>query len=87
MDDRKANLKKDISLRLRKIEGQVKGIQKMVDSETCCKDVLVQIAAVRAAINKVGGLMLEDYALNCMNLDEDDESVKQLIDTMVRFLK
>lgn len=59
----------------------------MVDSETCCKDVLVQIAAVRAAINKVGGLMLEDYALNCMNLDEDDESVKQLIDTMVRFLK
>lgn len=87
MDDRKANLKKDISLRLRKIEGQVKGIQKMVDSETCCKDVLVQIAAVRAAINKVGGLMLEDYALNCMNLDEDDERVKQLIDTMVRFLK
>lgn len=87
MDDKKADLKKDISLRLRKIEGQVKGIQKMVDSETCCKDVLVQIAAVRAAINKVGGLMLEDYALNCMNLDEDDERVKQLIDTMVRFLK
>ncbi|MCI6277898.1 MAG: metal-sensitive transcriptional regulator [Clostridium sp.] len=87
MDDKKADLKKDISLRLRKIEGQVKGIQKMVDSETCCKDVLVQIAAVRAAINKVGGLMLEDYALNCMNLDEEDERVKQLIDTMVRFLK
>lgn len=87
MDDRKANLKKDISLRLKKVEGQVKGIQKMVDSETCCKDVLVQIAAVRAAINKVGGLMLEDYALNCMNLDEEDEKIKQLIDTMVRFLK
>ena len=87
MDDKKADLKKDISLRLRKIEGQVKGIQKMVDSETCCKDVLVQIAAVRAAINKVGGLMLEDYALNCMNLDVEDERVKQLIDTMVRFLK
>lgn len=87
MDDRKANLKKDISLRLRKIEGQVKGIQKMVDSETCCKDVLVQIAAVRAAINKVGGLMLEDYALNCMNLNDEDEKINQLIDTMVRFLK
>ena len=55
MDDNKSNLKKDISLRLRKIEGQVKGIQKMVDSGSCCKDILVQIAAVRAAINKVGG--------------------------------
>lgn len=87
MDDNKSKLKKDISLRLRKIEGQVKGIQKMVDSGSCCKDILVQIAAVRAAINKVGGLMLEDYALNCMNLDEEDENVKQLIDTMVRFLK
>ena len=46
---------KDIQVRLRKIEGQVKGIEKMVASEACCKNILVQVAAVRAAMNKVGG--------------------------------
>lgn len=87
MDERKDELKKDILVRLRRIEGQVKGIQNMVDSGVCCRDVLVQIAAIRAAINKVGGLMLENYAYNCMELEEDDEQVKKLIDTLLMFLK
>lgn len=54
-------LVKDIQVRLRKIQGQVKGIEKMVSSEACCKNILVQVAAVRAAMNKVGGLVLERY--------------------------
>jgi len=53
---------KDILNRLRRIEGQVKGIQGMVEKETCCTDVLVQISAIRSAINKVGVLMIENYA-------------------------
>ncbi len=57
--------KKDIQNRLKRIEGQVKGIEKMVDNETCCKDILIQIAAIRAAINKVGTLVLENYAKDC----------------------
>ena len=40
--------------RLNRIEGQVKGIQKMVDEERYCIDILTQISAVRSAINKVG---------------------------------
>lgn len=87
MDEKKDNLKKDISVRLRRIEGQVKGIERMMDNEACCKDVLVQIAAVRAAINKVGGLILENYAVNCMSLDEENPEIKKLIDTMIMFLK
>ncbi|MCM1992591.1 metal-sensitive transcriptional regulator [Oceanirhabdus seepicola] len=80
---------KDIIIRLRKIEGQVKGIEKMVSSETCCRNILVQVAAIRSAINKVGGLVLEHYASNCLDLkdQETEEGVKELIDTFMMFLK
>ncbi len=53
-------LVKDIQVRLRKIEGQVKGIEKMVTSEACCKNILVQVAAVSAAMSKVGGLSFRE---------------------------
>ncbi|WP_027634081.1 metal-sensitive transcriptional regulator [Clostridium hydrogeniformans] len=87
MEAKNEALKKDICVRLRRIEGQVKGIQNMVNNEVCCRDVLVQVAAVRAAMNKVGGLMLENYAYNCMDFDEEDERIQQLISALVMFLK
>ena len=43
--------------RLNRIEGQVKGIQKMVDEERYCIDILTQISAIRSAINKVGSII------------------------------
>ena len=83
-------LVKDIKVRLRKIEGQVKGIEKMVSSEACCKNILVQVAAARAAMNKVGGLILERYTKNCL-LSENDavekEKVDELVSTFLMFLK
>jgi DNA-binding FrmR family transcriptional regulator len=81
---------KDILNRLRRIEGQVKGIQGMVEKEICCTDVLVQISAIRAAINKVGILMIEKYAYNCLELGEkaeDEEKLKELLKIMNSFMK
>ncbi|KMT21280.1 metal-sensitive transcriptional regulator [Clostridium cylindrosporum] len=83
--------KKNIITRLRRIEGQVKGIQRMIENDEDCTEVLVQIAAVRAAINKVGGVVLENYSKNCIlkvaeNKDAEDE-MNKLIDTIVRFTK
>ncbi|MDK2815257.1 MAG: CsoR family transcriptional regulator, copper-sensing transcriptional repressor, partial [Thermoanaerobacter sp.] len=51
--------KGDLLRRLRKIEGQVKGIQKMIENDAHCVDVLVQVAAVRSAINSVGKILLK----------------------------
>ena len=56
MDNNK--YRKDISNRLKRIEGQVKGIQGMVEKDACCDDILIQISAVRSAINKVGSMMI-----------------------------
>lgn len=77
--------------RLRRIEGQVKGIQKMVDNDKCCGDILIQIAAARAALNKVGGIILEDHMKDCLkdSLKEDaDESVlDELVQVIVKYTK
>lgn len=90
MTECKEKRKKDIQNRLKRIEGQVKGIQGMVDKDVCCKDVLIQISAIRSAINKVGALMLENYACNCLSIDdksEEEENIKELIKTMNTFIK
>jgi len=77
--------------RLRRVEGQVKGIQKMVNEQKYCGDILIQIAAARAALNKVGGIILENYMKECLkeNYDSDnkEEMIDKLIDTMIKYTK
>jgi CsoR family transcriptional regulator, copper-sensing transcriptional repressor len=52
--------------RLARIEGHVRGVMRMVEEDTPCPDVLVQIAAVRSALNSVGQIILEDHLRSCM---------------------
>jgi CsoR family transcriptional regulator, copper-sensing transcriptional repressor len=77
--------------RLNKIEGQIKGIRKMIEGNICCNDVLIQISAAKAAINKVGMKLLEVYSEKCINeLDDsaDKEKVlKELLDTLEAYMK
>jgi len=83
--------REDVLKRLRKIEGQVKGIQKMVENGKECSDLLIQVSAVRAAINKVGGLILENHSKECiakaLNKEDSENAINELVDTMVRFIK
>lgn len=91
MEDKGKVTKKDIQARLRRIEGQIKGIEKMVDNEVCCKDILIQVAAARAAINKVGTIVLENYAKGCFECDsenkEQSQKIEELVTTLTMFLK
>lgn len=87
------NDKEALQKRLKRIEGQVKGIQKMVEEERYCVDILVQISAIRSAINKVGAIILENHVKGCVsnsikNNDEDIEStINELVDTINKFTK
>ena len=54
--------KKDLQDRLRRIEGQVRGIQRMVEEQRDCRDVVVQLAAVKAAVASLNTLVAENYA-------------------------
>lgn len=53
--------------RLKRIEGQVRGLQKMIEDDRYCVDVLVQISAVKAALDKVGYQMMERHAKMCVS--------------------
>jgi DNA-binding FrmR family transcriptional regulator len=58
--------KDQLITRLRRIEGQVRGIQRMVDDDRYCIDVVTQIAAVQAALDKVALGLLDDHARHCV---------------------
>jgi DNA-binding FrmR family transcriptional regulator len=85
------DFKEDVRKRLNKIEGQVKGIQRMIDDEKNCVDILTQIAAVRSAINKVGTMVLEMYSNECMenavNSGDKERVMSELMNAVQKFLK
>jgi DNA-binding FrmR family transcriptional regulator len=61
-----ASDKDDYLKRLRRIEGQVRGLQRMVDEDTYCIDVLTQVAAVTKALQAVSLGLLEDHLAHCV---------------------
>lgn len=77
--------------RLKKIEGQVRGLQRMIEEDRYCVDVLVQVAAVKAAMNKVGLALMEGHARGCMQAatrrGEGDQAVGELMEVLERFVK
>jgi DNA-binding FrmR family transcriptional regulator len=83
--------KEDILKRLRRIEGQIRGIQKMIDENKSCTDTLTQVAAVRAAINKVGSLILEKHSMTCIqnvvSSDDKEKALNDLTKTMKSFMR
>ncbi|SDH93152.1 DNA-binding transcriptional regulator, FrmR family [Desulfosporosinus hippei DSM 8344] len=83
--------KDDIVRRLKKIEGQVKGIQRMVESDKYCVDVLIQVAAVRAALNRVGTIVFEHHSRGCMRNavenNNQEAAIEELIGVLAKFIK
>jgi len=82
--------KKEIMVRLRKLEGQLKGIQRMVEGEKYCVDVLNQLSAVVGATQKVGIIILKDHIQGCIRdaLIQDnsaDNHIEELLTVIERF--
>ncbi len=88
----KADHKDQLTNRLRRIEGQVRGVQRMVDEEAYCVDILTQISSLIAASEKVAALVLRDHVEHCVkesirNEDEAEEKIDELVAAVERFLK
>jgi DNA-binding FrmR family transcriptional regulator len=88
----KAKDKELLQNRLRRIEGQVRGVQRMVDEESYCIDVLTQIASVVAALEKVGTILLKDHVEHCVreSIEKDKdvgEKIEELTAAVERFLR
>jgi len=78
--------------RLKRIEGQVRGLQRMIEEEQSCGEVLTQIAAVRAALAGVARGIFETHSKACIEqalLDEDGgaEAIEDLLQSLGRLIK
>jgi DNA-binding FrmR family transcriptional regulator len=86
-----AATKDDLQARLRRIEGQVRGLQRMVDEDTYCIDVLTQVNSVVAALRAVGLGLLDDHVRHCVRESieqgKGDEKVEELMAAVSRFSK
>lgn len=83
--------KQDMQNRLRKIEGQIRGIQKMIDDDRYCVDILLQISAVRSALQKVGLSLFKSHTRGCvataLREQDSEEIIEELVDVIDKFSK
>lgn len=81
---------KKLLSRVKRIEGQVRGIHRMVDEEEYCDDIINQITATRAALREVQVLLLESHIETCVKdqmIAGEDDVVPELIKTVRRMVK
>ena len=84
-------VKKDALLRLKKIEGQVRGIARMVENEKYCIDIINQVTAAEKALNMVSRIVMKRHVESCVRVaileGEGQEKINELIDTVYRYSK
>lgn len=76
--------------RLSRIEGQVRGLKKMVEDDAYCTDILIQVSAVNAALNGFNKELLADHIRTCVSEDiknGKDETVDELVTTLQKLMK
>jgi len=86
--------KQTVLTRLKRIEGQVGGLTRMIDEDRYCVDILTQIHAVRAALHKVEEQILHDHVAHCVadafssgNMVEQQQKVDELIEAIGRMTR
>jgi DNA-binding FrmR family transcriptional regulator len=81
----------DLKARLKKIEGQVRGVERMIDDDRYCIEILTQIAAVQAALDKVALGLLDDHATHCVvgghGPGTEEERTTELMSAVGRLLR
>jgi DNA-binding FrmR family transcriptional regulator len=81
-------VEKDMMTRMRRIEGQARGVQRMIAEERDCLEILTQLASLRSAAYGASVALTEHYAVQCVR-DADpkssaDETVRSLVDVLLR---
>ncbi|MGN0411748.1 MAG: metal-sensing transcriptional repressor [Lachnospiraceae bacterium] len=81
---------KDLINRLNRIEGQVRGIKGMIEKDAYCTDIIMQVAAVNAALNSFNKVLLTEHIKTCVTRDIKEgreETVDDLVNTIQKLMK
>jgi len=87
---RQAELKNELTKRLNRIEGQVRGVNKMIQDDKYCDHIMIQIVAIKSALDSVSKKVLENHMRTCLPRDmanNQDEIIDELITTIGRMVK
>lgn len=80
--------KERILTRLRRMEGQVRGVHRMVEEDKYCVDILTQLSSIIAAARGIGLLLLEDHIRGCvLNAEDKEAKIQELTEAIERFTK
>lgn len=88
--ERSSEERKNLLNRLRRIEGQVRGLEKMVEEDAYCPDVLVQASAVSSAINSFNRALMAEHIRSCVVEDikeGNEETIEELISVLQKLMK
>lgn len=81
---------KDLIHRLNRIEGQIRGIKKMIEKDAYCTDILIQVSAANAALNSFNKVLLANHIKTCVTrdiLDGKEDTVDELVNTLQKLMK
>ena len=81
---------KDLMNRLKRIEGQVRGVQNMLENDAYCPDIMVQVSAINAALNSFNKVLMANHIKSCVAGDirnGRDESMEELIAVLQKLMK
>lgn len=82
---------KNVLRRLSRIEGQVRGLARMVEEDKYCVDIMIQVAAAKSALNKVGLIVMEGHAHGCLaeaiRRGESEKAVDELMEVIRQYAK
>ncbi|MGN0242396.1 MAG: metal-sensing transcriptional repressor [Candidatus Weimeria sp.] len=90
MKDRSEKEKKDLVNRLSRIEGQIRGIKRMIEEDAYCIDILRQSTAATAALNSFNKVVLANHIRTCVKeniRNGNDEVIDELVDTIQKLMK
>jgi len=85
-----SKVRKNILTRLRKVEGQISGLKKMIEKDASCSDILIQISAARAAVGKIGMLIMQNYMRDCFNNQDKEvfeDRLEELTESFSKFIR
>jgi len=83
--------KEDMLARLRRIEGQTRGLQRMIEEDKYCIDIITQVSSVQAALEKVTLMLIENHMKGCMveavQQGKGDEKISEVMGVLRRYAK
>ncbi|MEO6323179.1 MAG: metal-sensitive transcriptional regulator [Thermoanaerobaculia bacterium] len=88
--NRGGEIKRGVTTRLSRIEGQVRGIQRMVDEDRYCIDILVQISAIHESLRRVGEVLLRAHLSHCVTsavTSSDARKAEQIYDELAELFR